>query len=117
MYHGKVTKARKKRKIHTGRVFSETQIQEKKQKKLKTKGGGEKIKLLAGNKVNVVIDGKNVSCDVTGLEDNPANRDYTRRKIITKGALLSAKTPDGKEIKVKVTSRPGQDGVINAITA
>lgn len=114
MYHGKITRARKKRKEHAGREFSETQIGPKKQKKVKVKGGGEKTKLIAANTVNVVLEGKNVSCEITGLDDNPANRDYTRRKIVTKGAILSAKTADGKEIKVKVTSRPGQDGIMNA---
>ena len=62
----------------------------------------------------MVLDGKPVKCEVTCLEENAANKDYTRRNIITKGAVLSAKTPDGKDVKVKVTSRPGQDGVLNA---
>jgi small subunit ribosomal protein S8e len=41
---------------------------------------------------------------------NPANKDYERRGVITKGALLET------EIGIaKVISRPGQDGVINAV--
>ena len=114
MYHGRITKLRKKRKAHAGGVFAETQIGEQKTKKVKTKGGGFKEKLTSAKVVNVVLDGKPVKCEVTGLEENAANKDYTRRKIITKGAVLSAKTPDGKDVKVKVTSRPGQDGVLNA---
>ena len=41
---------------------------------------------------------------------NPANKDYERRGVITKGALLET------EIGIaRVISRPGQDGVINAV--
>ncbi|MEM3023047.1 MAG: 30S ribosomal protein S8e, partial [Candidatus Bathyarchaeia archaeon] len=45
-----------------------------------------------------------------GVVKNPANVDYQRRGIVTKGAIIS--TPLGK---AKVTSRPGQDGVLNAV--
>ncbi len=41
---------------------------------------------------------------------NPANKDYERRGVITKGAMLET------EIGIaRVISRPGQDGVINAV--
>lgn len=116
MYHGKITSANKKRKAQTGGVFTETQLDKAKKKKIKTKGGGLKVKTIKAEKANVVLDGKTVSCEITGLDENPANRDYTRRKIMTKGSLLTAKTPEGKEIKVRVSSRPGQDGVVNAVT-
>ena len=42
--------------------------------------------------------------------ENPTNNDYQRRGVITKGAILE--TQDGK---CKVVSRPGQDGIVNAI--
>ena len=42
--------------------------------------------------------------------DNPASKDFIRRKIITKGAIIKTEIGDAK-----VTSRPGQDGVINAV--
>ena len=42
--------------------------------------------------------------------ENPTNNDYQRRGVITKGAILE--TEDGK---CKVVSRPGQNGIINAI--
>ncbi len=117
MYHGKITRASKKRKAHCGGIFTETQIGDKKIKKVNSKGGASKEKLVTSKSINVVLEGNPVVCEIIGLEENPANRDYTRRKIITKGALLSVKTPDGKDIKVKVTSRPGQDGVLNAMIA
>src|SRR5881296_1264151 len=41
---------------------------------------------------------------------NPANVDYQRRGVITKGAIVETELG-----QARVTSRPGQDGVINAI--
>ena len=48
--------------------------------------------------------------DILGVVENTANPNYVRRNIITKGAIVE--TPEGN---AKVTSRPGQDGVINGI--
>jgi small subunit ribosomal protein S8e len=42
--------------------------------------------------------------------ETPANREYARRNIIVKGALIE--TSLGKAV---VTSRPAQDGVVNAV--
>ena len=41
---------------------------------------------------------------------NPTNVDYDRRGVITKGTIIE--TPLGT---ARVTSRPGQDGIVNAI--
>ena len=42
--------------------------------------------------------------------DNSTNNDYKRRGIITKGAILE--TAEGK---CRVVSKPGQNGIVNAI--
>ena len=42
--------------------------------------------------------------------ENATNNDYKRRGIITKGAILE--TQDGK---CRVVSKPGQNGIVNAI--
>ena len=41
---------------------------------------------------------------------NFANKDYERRGVISKGALI-----DTEAGPARVTSRPGQNGVVNAI--
>jgi small subunit ribosomal protein S8e len=41
---------------------------------------------------------------------NPANRDYERRGVVSKGAIIE--TEAGSAL---VTSRPGQNGVVNAV--
>lgn len=116
MYHGKITPARKKRNYNMGGKPAETTIGAVKKKAMRTRGGSTKLKLIASDQVNVNVEGKNVVCKIVDLIKNPANKDFTRRRVITKGAVLKVKTPEGKEIEVKVSSRPGQDGVINAVS-
>ncbi len=41
--------------------------------------------------------------------NNPANRHYTRANIMGKGSIITTEIG-----KARVTSRPGQDGVVNA---
>jgi len=116
MYHGRITKHRKKRKFHRGGIPAETKIGKEKKKNVRTKGGGSKLKLISTEYANVVINKKAQKCKIIGFVENPVNQDYSRRGIITRGAIIKVKTPNKKEIKAKVTSRPGQDGVINAIS-
>jgi small subunit ribosomal protein S8e len=53
---------------------------------------------------------KTVRSKILNVSKNPANKDYERRGVITKGAILET------EIGLaKVLSRPGQDGIINAV--
>jgi small subunit ribosomal protein S8e len=47
---------------------------------------------------------------IVTVTKNPANKDYERRGVISKGALIE--TENGAAV---VVSRPGQDGVVNAI--
>ena len=42
--------------------------------------------------------------------ENQANRNFVRRNIMNKGAII-----DTEIGKAKITSRPGQDGTVNAI--
>jgi small subunit ribosomal protein S8e len=116
MYHSEKRKSRKKRNYEVGGFFAETTLGEKSNAKRKTKGGGAKTSLTKTQKVNLNINGQNTVCAIVSIDENPANKDYTRRRIITKGAVLTIKKPDGTDAKVRVTSRPGQSGVLNAKT-
>lgn len=81
-------------------------------KKIRTRGGNEKLRLSTANKINVTNPDDNTTevVDIIGVIENSANPNYVRRNIITKGAIVE--TSKGN---AKVTSRPGQDGVINGI--
>ncbi len=84
--------------------------EETKVKKARTLGGNEKRKVLKVREVNLIMkDGKAKKVAVKNVVENPANRHYIRRNIITKGAVIE--TDEGKAV---VTSRPGQDGTVNA---
>ena len=121
MWHGKSRrlptgarrkKFRKKRKYEMGRDPAETIIGPEKRKIVRTRGGNIKIKLLSAEYANVTDSSTGVTKKVKILDalENPANIDYSRRRVITRGAII--KTELGI---AKVTSRPGQNGVVNAI--
>ena len=103
---------RKKRKFELGGVPIKTAIGQKKIKNVKVRGGEYKSKLISSETVNLT-DNKNNTCKkvkVLDVLENPANPHFIRQKIITKGAII--KTDSGI---ARVTSRPGQDGQINAV--
>jgi len=57
---------------------------------------------------------KTQKAGIIDVFENEADRHFVRRNVITKGALLRIKY-DGTEKLAKVTSRPGQAGVVEAI--
>lgn len=101
---------RKKRKRELGRVFIETKIGPEKKKIQRTYGGNKKVKLQRTEYANVVTQEGTKKTKIISVLENNANRHYVRRNIITKGALIETELG-----KAKVTSRPGQHGVINAV--
>ncbi len=103
---------RKKRKYELGRFPAETLLGDRKLKVVRTKGGNIKLRLLRDKFVNLVIPDENriEKTEILRVIENKANREYSRRGIITKGAVIETKY--GRAV---VTSRPGQDGVINAV--
>ena len=77
----------------------------------RTRGSHSKTALKTATFVNLAqADGKIIRLEIVKVLDNPTNNDYRRRGVITRGALLE--TSKGV---CKVVSRPGQDGVVNAV--
>ncbi|MEM5879313.1 MAG: 30S ribosomal protein S8e [Candidatus Aenigmatarchaeota archaeon] len=109
---GEITLARKKKKRELGSLPVHTKIGKEKKEKIRTKGGGEKIKAFSVEFANILDPKTNAVKKVKILDilENPANPHFVRRKIITKGAII--KTELGN---ARVVSRPGQHGVVNAI--
>ena len=105
------TAIRKERASDMSGVPALTGVSEKTKIKVKrTMGGNIKTQVLRTDVVYVAIEGKTEKLTIQGVENNPANIHFTRRNVITKGAIL--KTEKGN---VKVTSRPGQDGTISGV--
>ncbi len=109
---GRLKPHHKKRKFLLGRVSAETRIGEKRLRRIRTKGGGAKLRLLATEMANLVESPgeKGRLVKILGVRENPASRDFTRRNVLTKGAIIETEAG-----LAKVTSRPGQDGVVNAV--
>ncbi len=107
---GKIKIARKKRKYELGNLPTLTKIGEEKREVEEGKGGNKKVRVLSASFVNVSIKGKSEKLKILEIVENKANPHFVRMGIITKGAIV--KTEKGL---VKITSRPGQHGVVNGI--
>lgn len=110
---GKIRPHRKKRKYELGRFPTYTKLgEEERRTKIRVKGGNYKVRLIEAVYANVTNPetGETKKVKVLEVQSNPASRDLSRRKIITKGAII--KTEAGLAV---VSSRPGQNGVLNAI--
>ena len=121
-WHGNLHKRKKtggkkhifrgKRAFEMGSDAAETIVGDTRISRTRGRGGMLKLRALAVNSVNVTdpATGKSQKTQIRGVIKNPANVDYQRRGVITKGAVLD--TPLGQAL---VTSRPGQHGAVNAV--
>ena len=103
---------RKKRKYEQGTFPAETLMGERKQKISRGRGGNIKGKILSEKQVSVTDPktGKTEKTELLRVVKSPANIDYNRRGVITKGALIETSLGPAR-----VTSRPGQHGILNAV--
>jgi len=109
---GRLKKNRGKRKYELGREAAETRIGERKMRTIRTRGGNRKLRLVTDTQINVVDPDTNKVevAEILNVIENRANPHFVRRNIITKGAIVET----SKGI-ARVTSRPGQHGILNGI--
>lgn len=109
---GRFKAFRKKRLYEKGRKATHTLLEPLKRKQIKQKGGGKKTIVLTADTVNLFNPKtkKFSQTKIKTVSGNPANRHFVRRNIMTKGAIVE--TEQGK---AKITSRPGQNGSVNAV--
>lgn len=85
-----------------------------KQKKImvRTPGGNQKEKLLKAEIAHIFDpkQKKHLNAKIITILESPANRNYVRRNIMTKGTIVN--TDAGK---ARITSRPGQTGIVEAV--
>ena len=121
-----ISQSRSKRKITGGRyiMYRKKRLHELGNLPRLTKLGERKAKFLKGkfSKVKQVLFNVNVAnvydpkakkyskVKIITIVDNPANRNFIRRNIMNKGAII--KTELGN---AKITSRPGQESMVNAV--
>ncbi|MCS7140008.1 MAG: 30S ribosomal protein S8e [Candidatus Nezhaarchaeota archaeon] len=110
---GKIRPHRKKRKYEMGGDPIETTVAESERRIIRrVMGGNCKVSLKHAVYANV-LDPETNKCyklKILAVKENPSCIDYSRRGVITKGSIIE--TEKGL---ARVTSRPGQDGVINAV--
>lgn len=109
---GKRKPYRCKRKFEQGSFPTETVLGEPKRKIERRRGGNLKVRVLS-EKYACVTDlktGKTEKAEILRVVKNPANVDYDRRGVITKGTIIETSLG-----LARVKSRPGQNGVINAV--
>lgn len=111
---GRIHAMREKKKHELGTAPTETTMASNEEYKKATRGygGNSKVRLDEALFANVT-DGKTNATKkvkILKVKNNPSNVDYARRGVITKGAIIETEIGDAK-----VTSRPGQDGSLNAI--
>lgn len=102
---------RKKRFYDRGNRPTLTKLAETHNRVDRVTAGSTKARLLRGNTANV-YDPKTkkfAKAKIKTVLQVPSNRHYARANIMTLGAVI-----DTELGKAKVTSRPGQQGVINA---
>ncbi len=77
------------------------------------RGGSSSTALVTADVANVSDkSGKTTSSKILRVKKSPANRDYERRGVITRGAVIE--TEAGEAV---VTSKPSDDGVVNAVVS
>jgi small subunit ribosomal protein S8e len=79
----------------------------------RTRGKNTKAAFKTAEFANIIDEEskKVTKSKIVRVTKNPANKDYERRGVISKGAVIET---DNSGTAV-VVSRPGQDGVINAV--
>jgi len=108
---GRKRRYRMKKKFERGSFPKETTLGKPKRKVSRGHGGNKKVRLFGVGHANVSDpSGKTKKVEVLRVIRNPANVDYDRRGVITKGTIIE--TPLGT---ARVTSRSGQSGIVNAI--
>lgn len=108
---GRYHKARKNRAYEKGReptfpkVAKDTKIVS-----IRTRGGNIISRLLRTQYANVFSGKNSKKVKILNVLETPANRNYQIRNILTKGAVIETEIG-----KAKITSRPGQEGSVDAV--
>ena len=102
-----------KRKYAYGRPFVPAVLSDHDERaRIRVRGGNYKIRVrkAAHAIVSNPETGESRKVRILRVVESPANREFARRGIIVKGVVIETELG-----LARVTSRPGQDGVVNAV--
>jgi small subunit ribosomal protein S8e len=109
---GRKVAMRGRRKFEIDRYPNEAVVGPSQVVSRRIRGNNNKVAFKSAEFANV-IDQENkrvIKSKILRVTKNPANRDYERRGVVSKGAIIESENGTAR-----VVSRPGQDGVVNAI--
>lgn len=106
---GKTRRYRKSRKFNQGQKFAQSEVGDHRIEKRRTRGGNTKNVVKRAENVNLAVDGEVKNVKIQSVEENPANPNFVRSSFLTKGTIIET-----NEGKARITSRPAQEGVVNA---
>jgi small subunit ribosomal protein S8e len=109
---GKITPARSRRKYEIDRYPSEPVVGKSNTVQRRVRGGNRKISFRSVEFANISdpVEKKTSKMKILKVAKNSTNKDFERRGVLTKGAII-----DTELGQARIISRPGQDGVINAV--
>ena len=109
---GRKIAMRSRRKFEIDRYPNEALIGNDVQVTRRVRGDNSKTALKTAEFANVsnVEENKTTKSKILRVIKNTANKDYERRGVITKGAVIETELG-----LARVISRPGQVGVVNAV--
>jgi len=109
---GRYRPLRKKRKFEIGREQQFAFVGPHKVKLYRVRGASQKVRILNAEWANVTDPntGKTKKAKIVTVKENPSNPHYVTRNIVTRSAVVETELG-----LARVTSRPGQDGVVNAV--
>jgi small subunit ribosomal protein S8e len=109
---GRKVAMRGRRKFEIDRYPNEAVVGPSQVVARRIRGNNSKVAFKSAEFANV-IDQENrrvTKSKILRVTKNPANRDYERRGVVSKGAIIESESGTAR-----VVSRPGQVGVVNAI--
>ena len=109
---GRLVPSQGKRTFEISREKQFTRIGAPNLKQYRGMGGSVKVGLLSTEYANVMDKKTNkvTKAKILTVKSNPSDPNYVQRNIMNKGATISTEIGDAI-----ITSRPGQDGAINAV--
>jgi len=109
---GRYRPQRKKRRFEIGREQQYASVGPQRLKNYRVRGHNQKVRVLSAEWANVTDPktGATKKVKIDAVKDNPSDPHFVTRNIVTRAAVIQTELG-----LARVTSRPGQDGVVNAV--
>jgi small subunit ribosomal protein S8e len=109
---GKYHKQKKKTKDNLSGIERKVKLRTEKQKTLRTMGGNKKNVLLSTQEANIINPEtkKATKTKIKNVLETPSNRFSARQNLLLKSAIIETELG-----KARITNRPSQEGMVQAV--